>query len=182
MTNEGFLHRFRSGGYQSIIFGYDLLVAILGTLTVFMIFGSQLTGVDAGILVREVTEFSRSMLAVIIVGISLLAAITKVEFLKILVQENALTKLFFAFEATAMLALLTTGVGILYQIFSPSPTAAYPTIFLGLYLFGAVARLISMIVSYGRRRAMIATIDDLPDDLDDQIQQEDGGKHEGKTQ
>lgn len=172
MTREGFLHRLFSGGYFAIFKGFDLYAALVIIGLVYYFLRADIGLINPPSLIQNITFFAQSLLAVIIVGVSILVTITKVEFLKILIEDGVLDKLFYVFEFTAMLALLTAAAGITLQAIGYNAATFYLFLFLGIYLLFAVARLISVIVSFGRRRAMIAVISDLPDDLGDQLMDE----------
>lgn len=166
MFEEGFFKRLW-GSIDRVLFGFDLIVAFLLSLSLYVFFPEFLTEDTAPSFIESTVPLLTTLIIVTVTSVSILVSLSNSSVITQLKKEQLYEKFLFTFEFTAMLALLSSTLSIFAQLFTVGRTGVHIFLFFILYTVLAAATVISRLITYGDKIALMSLAEELPDDLDE---------------
>lgn len=166
MFEEGFFERLRSS-VDRVLFGLDLIVAVLLTIASYCLFPNIITEDIAPDFIDSTLPLMTTLIIVTVTSVSILVSLSNSNAITQLKKEQLYEKFLFTFEFTAMLALTSSALGIFLQLFDIGRKEAHIFLFFALYTVFAAATVISRLITYGDKIALMSLAKSLPSDLED---------------
>lgn len=160
---NGFFERFATRGYDRVIKGVDLYLSVIIAVVAYSVSAYTNVKIVKSGFVSAATPLAISLIAFILVGVSVLVSFSDEKFLALLKKLEIYNTILFNFEFGMYLALVVSVAGIILQAYSAAlnflgifAAAFYIFLFLFFYMCFAAANIVSSIVSIGSRKARIA--------------------------
>ena len=111
---------------------------------------------------------SGTLIGVVLTGIAIIVALSDEQFLEFINGSNEVyDRLLFIFEYTVLLAIIVSVFSIVLRVMGAGSLEIYIFLFLFAHLVLAVLRLVSLLITYGKKKAEYTAIDNIdPDSVD----------------
>lgn len=162
MFEEGFFSRLL-GSLDRVLFGIDLLISIIIAFLSYILIFPRITSSVATNFVQEATPLVTTLIIVTVTSVSILVSLSNSEAIVQLKKDQLYEKFLFTFEFTSMLALISSVSGVVIQSIGVNKLSFHFFIFLFTYTILAAATVISRLITYGDKVALISLAESLPD-------------------
>lgn len=160
--NSGFFARLVDGGFHRVLFGRDLHLAILITVSTFLIDWQTPFRFISLDFIENAVPLAVSLIAFILVGLSIVVSFSEEKFLGLLKDLGIYDTILFNFEYTIYISLTTAVTGIVFTTYSTQlmnfglfAECFFIFVFLFTYMVFSVANIVAVIVSIGSRKARL---------------------------
>ncbi|WP_335999359.1 hypothetical protein [Halorientalis halophila] len=128
MFEEGFINRLTSS-FDRVLYGLDLLISLLIVVIIYPISRNQISSEEMLIFVRQGMPLATTLIIITITSVSILVSLSNTAAIRKLKEDLLYEKFLFTFEFTAILAILTSIVGIVLQTIGIGPARFYIFLF-----------------------------------------------------
>ena len=165
MVTKRSLNRLQKYGISRLILSVEVIIPIIIILILLYIIGISPTEEQMNSFVEGGTNVSISLIAIIIAGISIIVSFSDQQFLSFLQENDIYDRVLFIFEYTAYIAILSSILGITIQTIGYTPLMFYLFTFIFTHLLIATIRLISIVITYGKKKGEYAAISDIDEEF-----------------
>lgn len=155
-------HRLRKYGITRLFISVDFLLPLLGILVAWWLDLINLTPEQSSDLVSGISTVSGTLIGVVLTGIAIIVALSDEQFLEFINDSDEIyDRLLFIFEYTVLLAIIVSVFGVFSQVTGTNRSEIHILLFLFAHLILSVLTLVSVLITYGKKKAEYTAINNI---------------------